>query len=180
MRVVLDACVLFPTVLRETLLAVAAAGYFEPLWSRKLLDEWESAAGKSGPATRLIGRGEALVLATRWPGALVAAGDFVAFAPAMTDPDDLHVLETAVDGRAVLIVTLNLRDFPIRALAPLGLTARDPDRFLFDLWGDDPTGIAAAAETVRATAERLSGAPVALRPLFKRAGLPRLARALSG
>lgn len=179
MRVVLDACVLVPTVLRETLLAVAAAGHFQPVWSRKLLDEWESAAGKSGPAARLIARGEALVLAARWPGALVTVGAFVANAPEMPDQGDLHVVETAVEGGASLIVTQNLRDFPARALGPFGLAALDPDRFLYQIWAVEPASIAAAVETVRAEATRLSGAPVALRPLLKRAGLPRLAKALS-
>ena len=76
-------------------------------------------------------------------------------------------------------MTQNLRDFPARALGPFGLAALDPDRFLYRLWSDDPAGIAGAAEGVRAEVERLSGAPVALRPLLKRAGLPRLAKALS-
>jgi len=178
MRVVLDACVLYPTVLRETLLAVAAVGHFQPLWSRKLLAEWESAAGKSGAAARLAARGEALVLGARWPGALVETGSFVAFAPEMADQGDLHVVETAVEGQAGLIVTLNLRDFPARALMPFGLTALDPDRFLHGLWGDHAASIASAAEVVRSEAERLSGQAVLLRPLLRRAGLPRLAKAL--
>ena len=179
MRVVLDACVLVPTVLRETLLAVAAAGHFQPLWSQKLLDEWESAAGKSGPAARLIARGEAVALGVKWPGALVARGAFVAFAPEMADPDDLHVVETAVEGGAGLIVTQNLRDFPARALARFGLSALDPDRFLYQTWTDDPAGVAVAVEGVRAEAARLSGTEMPLRPLMKRAGLPRLGKALS-
>lgn len=178
MRVVLDACVLLPTVMRETLLAVAAAGHFQPLWSARLLAEWESAAGKSGPAARVIARGEGVALGPRWPGAMVALGSFVAHVPEMTDPDDLHVLETAVEGGASLIVTLNLRDFPARALVPFGLTALDPDRFLYGLWSDHPASIAGAVERVRAEAGRLSGSEMPLRPLLKRAGLPRLGKAL--
>ncbi len=179
-RVVLDACVLVPPVLREVVLAVAAQGLFHPLWSAKLMQEWASAAGKGGPAQRMMAEAEAARLSLHWPGALVAPGPFVAVAPAMPDPDDLHLLETAVTAQADLILTLNLRDFPSRALAPLGLKALDPDRFLYGLWLDHPQSVAQAAEAVRQEASRLSGAEVPMRPLIKRAGMPRLAKALAG
>ncbi|MBD2499207.1 hypothetical protein [Anabaena azotica] len=37
--VVLDACVLFPMYLRDTLLSIAEAGWYMPYWSQKILDE---------------------------------------------------------------------------------------------------------------------------------------------
>lgn len=179
-RVVLDACVLVPPVLREVVLAVAGQEMFEPLWSARLTQEWASAAGKGGPVQRLLAEAEAARLALRWPGALVAPGPFVAVAPEMPDPDDLHLLETAVTGGAGLILTLNLRDFPARALIRFGLQALDPDRFLHRLWQAHGNLVAQAAETVRQEASRLSGTEVPIRPLLKRAGLPRLAKALAG
>lgn len=36
---VLDACVLFPMYLRDTLLSTAEAGLYLPYWSQKILDE---------------------------------------------------------------------------------------------------------------------------------------------
>lgn len=39
LRVVLDANVLFPFTLRDTLLRVAAKGYFQVYWSEQILDE---------------------------------------------------------------------------------------------------------------------------------------------
>ncbi|MBL3553988.1 PIN domain-containing protein, partial [Rhodovulum sulfidophilum] len=44
MKVLLDACVLYPTVLREILLGVARRGGFTPLWSARILEEWARAA----------------------------------------------------------------------------------------------------------------------------------------
>ena len=35
MKAVLDACVLYPTVLREILTDSAAAGLFQPVWSQR-------------------------------------------------------------------------------------------------------------------------------------------------
>jgi len=45
MKILLDACVLFPTILREILLAAAEETQFEPLWSARILEEWARAAG---------------------------------------------------------------------------------------------------------------------------------------
>ena len=42
-RVLLDANVLFPTVLREILLGVARSGVYAPLWSARILEEWARA-----------------------------------------------------------------------------------------------------------------------------------------
>ena len=43
MKAVLDACVIYPTVLREILTGVAALGLYEPLWSDRILREWTRA-----------------------------------------------------------------------------------------------------------------------------------------
>ena len=56
MRVVLDACVLFPTVMREMLMGAAKAGLFEPRWSSRILEEWALAARKIGPEGETIAR----------------------------------------------------------------------------------------------------------------------------
>jgi len=40
-RVVVDANVLFPFVLRDTVLRAASAGFFELFWTKEILDEME-------------------------------------------------------------------------------------------------------------------------------------------
>jgi len=49
MKIVLDTCVLFPTVMREMLLGVAASMAWTPIWSERILEEWQRAATKLGP-----------------------------------------------------------------------------------------------------------------------------------
>lgn len=48
----------------------------------------------------------------------------------LPDKDDRHVLAAAIKGRADLIVTVNLRDFPAEKLDPWGIEAQHPDEFL--------------------------------------------------
>ena len=46
MKVFLDACVLYPTVLREILIGCARAELYRPLWSPRVLEEWARASRK--------------------------------------------------------------------------------------------------------------------------------------
>ena len=179
MRVVIDACVLYPTVLREIVLAVAAHDLFTPLWSARILEEWARATVKLGAGAEAVARGEIALLGVRFPHAMVPADIPLEQSLLLDDINDRHVLATAITGHADLILTDNLRDFPSRALAPHGVRALDPDRFLIDLLAAHPKTVAGLVERIRAEAERLSGQPQPLRPLMKRAGLPRLGKALA-
>lgn len=177
-RAVLDACVLFPTVLREILTGVAEAGLFQPLWSDRILEEWARAVVRLGPGAEVVARGEIAVLRTRFPQALVAAAPQVEARLWLPDPADVHVLATAITGHAGGIVTFNATDFPRGPLAEEGVARWDPDGFLLALQARAPDAVVAAVEAVRARAERLSGAPVPLRPMLKRVRLMRLAKIL--
>jgi len=175
---VLDACVLYPTVLRQILLGCGEAGLFTPIWSDRLAEEWIRAAARNGgPADEQIARAEAAEADRRFPAARVAPGDSAALW--LPDPADIHVLATAIAARADMIVTLNLKDFPARELGAHGLAARAPDPVLMDLWLDTPDPVEAIVRGVQAEAERLSGHAQPLRPLLKRARLPRLGKALA-
>ena len=175
MKVLLDACVLYPTVLREILLGVAAGGVYTPLWSARILEEWARAAARRGDEP--IARAEIARLRAAWPEAEVAPGAEAGLA--LPDPDDLHVLAAAIAGGAGELVTLNLRDFPTRELSRHGLVRRDPDGFLLEAYHADSEGIARVVRGVVAEFERLSGREQPLRPLLKRARLPRLGKAIS-
>jgi predicted nucleic acid-binding protein len=48
----------------------------------------------------------------------------------LPDPDDLHVLAAAVNARADLVVTVNLKDFATAVLAPHGIVAMHPGAFV--------------------------------------------------
>ncbi len=175
MRAVLDACVLVPPVLRDCLLSVAATGAFAPLWSDRILTEWALAARKHG-------RDDGPVIAAaraQFARATVPPAPGIEARLHLPDEGDIHVLASAVAGSADAIVTWNAADFPRGTLAAEGVARRDPDGLLWELWSGNPEEIGAALERVRARAEALAGAPVALRPLLKRARLARLAKAVA-
>jgi predicted nucleic acid-binding protein len=179
MRVLLDACVLYPTVLREILLGVAATGAFVPLWSARILEEWARAAAKLGAGQEAIARGEIAVARARWPGAEVAVRRETEARLWLPDANDVHVLAAAIDGGADALVTLNLRDFLTRTLDAEAILLRHPDAFLTEVHARAPEAVAGVVKRVHAEARRLSGEDLALRPLLKRARLPRLGKALA-
>jgi len=177
MKVLIDACVLYPTVLREIVMGVAATGYFEPAWSARILEEWARAAARN--ADEEVARAEIALLRARWPGAEVAVSDATMARISLPDLDDIHVLAAAVDAGADEILTLNLKDFPTRALSAEGILRRDPDGFLCEALAKAPEDVKRVVEDVHATACRLSGEALDLRALLKRARLPRLGKALT-
>ena len=179
LRVLIDACVLYPTVMREIVLGVARAGLFEPIWSARLLEEWARAAIKLGPDGELQARGEIALLRAQWPRAERPAAPGVARRLWLPDENDIHVLAVAVDAGADMIMTLNAKDFPRGVLAEEGLERVDPDNFLMRFWADDSGVILDAATKTLATARQLSGKDWEMRALLKKARLPRLAKALA-
>lgn len=179
MKALLDACVLYPTVLREILIGVAGQAVFTPLWSSRILEEWARATRKLGPVAEVQARAEIAALRAAWPGAEVALPDGLAARLWLPDPDDVHVLAAAIAGGADVVVTFNAADFPRGVLAEEGLMRQGPDEFLLSLWHVQPLPVAAAVASVRAEAERLSGQSWAMRALLKKAGLPRLGKALA-
>ena len=180
MKVLLDTCVLYPTVMREVLLATAAQGLFTPLWSARILEEWARAARKLGPAGETLARGDIALIRAAWPKAEVPPHPGLEARLWLPDAHDIHVLAAAIAGSAEILLTVNAQDFPQNILAEEGLMRRDPDGFLWQLWSEHPGAVAAAARQVQDTAETLSGQPHPLRKLLKKARLPRLGKALAG
>jgi predicted nucleic acid-binding protein len=178
MKAVLDACVLYPTVLREILQGAAVAGLYQPVFSERILREWVLATAKLGPDAPAIAEGEAASLRAAFPRGMERAHPEIEARLILPDPNDCHVLACAIASGADAIVTFNAQDFPGHVLAAEGIARRDPDGFLWELQSGSPALMAGIVETVRAKAEAISVQPVPLKGLLKRARLYRLAKAL--
>ena len=178
MRVLIDACVLYPTVMREVILGAAKLGLFEPRWSERLLEEWARATVKLGPEAEVQARGEVAVLRAQFPNACVRPRDGDMARLHLPDENDIHVLAAAIAGSADVIVTMNAKDFPRQTLAFEGLKRLSPDEFLMELWLDTPEAVEQVVRGVHKVACDMSGEALELRALMKRARLPRLGKAI--
>lgn len=177
-RLLLDACVIYPTVMREVLLGAAKAGLYQPRWSARILEEWVRATVKLGPEAEALARGEAAVLAAQWPKAEIPPAPGLEARLWLPDPADVHVLAVAIAGSCDGIVTMNTKDFPRNVLAEEGVERLDPDGLMLDLFNRAPERIAALVGDITQTAEQMSGTPWTPRRLMKKARLPRLGRAV--
>ena len=127
--VVLDACVLVPASLRDTLLRLAEPPrLYVPRWSEEILTETvrnlESRIGLSKAIAYLAGQlrkhfGDSWV--TGYEPLIDRMGNH---------PKDRHVLAAAVKCGAQVIVTYNQRDFPVAATEPWGIEVQGPSTFL--------------------------------------------------
>ncbi|MBD2039611.1 PIN domain-containing protein [Microcoleus sp. FACHB-672] len=138
---VLDACVLFPMYLRDTLLSTAEAGLYLPYWSHKILDEAVGNIVSTGKMSAEKAMKLEEIIKKAFPGAMVEVP--VGLADVMANhPKDRHVLAAAVAAKADVIVTDNLKDFPPKALAPWNIKVQSPDDFLSDLFDEYPDEVA--------------------------------------
>jgi hypothetical protein len=144
---VLDANVLYPMMLRDTLLRAAGVGCFRVHWSKEILDEVErNLVGDNRMNPRNAARLRRAMEAA-FPAASVDG--YQRLTPTMRNHvKDRHVAAVAVTTGATMIVTSNIRDF--QAL-PQGIVAVAPDMFLQRLWAED-------AALVRSAIERQAGA----------------------
>lgn len=180
MKAVLDACVIYPPVLRAILLSAARAGLYAPQWSDRILEEWARAAARRGDGSDGAARAEAQAMRAAFPAATVPPRPGLESRLHLPDENDIHVLAAAVAGGADAIITFNAQDFPRHVLAAEGVDRRDPDGFLWELWSKHPETMQPILDRVRADAEAMAAAPVSLKSLLKRAKLNRLAKAVAG
>jgi len=137
-QAVLDADVLLPAPLRDTLLRLAEADLYVPRWSERILAEVAKNLVQSGRTDRERATRVTATIAAAFPEAIVSKSVVSTIEPAMTnDPKDRHVLAAAVGAGGEIVVTKNLGDFPPAACDPLGIQAVSPDGFLVDLYHVD-------------------------------------------
>ncbi|MEL6235610.1 MAG: PIN domain-containing protein [Pseudomonadota bacterium] len=173
MRAVLDACVLFPPVMRQTLLAAARLGHFEPVWSPRILEEWVRAVARVDPHAERGLRDHLAELNAAFPAASVLPATLAE--DSLPDPDDVHVLGACLAAQAGFLITRNHRDFPTGTLSRHGVSRSDPDPFVTAFAQEDGRLTEAANEIARAV-----DAAASPRAILKRAGLPRLGKRVAG
>lgn len=136
-NVILDACILFPMYLRDTLLSSAEIGLYLPYWSQKILDEAMGNLINKGYLSVEGAKKLETVMKTAFPAAMIEVP--LQLEALMTNhPKDRHVLAAAVVAKAEIIVTKNIKDFQKPDLKPWNVKAQLPDDFLSDLFAEYP------------------------------------------
>lgn len=159
-KVVLDANVLYPFSLRDTLLRAAAEGFFQLYWSDEILDETTRNLVASGTITEQQATRLRSAMTGAFPESMVTGHEHLI--DAMPNHEkDRHVAAAAVKAGAQVIVTSNRKDF--RTL-PDGIEAQSPDEFLPNLFDLDPDGM---VELIREQAKALCNPPRAFDELLR-------------
>lgn len=137
--VVYDACVLYPSALRNLLIELAMPNYglFQAKWTERIESEWLENLINNRPdldPTKL--RKTAQLMRTAVPDCMVKNYEKLEAGLKLPDPNDRHVLAAAIRSNSQAIITRNLKDFPKEVLAEFDIEAIHPDVFLinqFDL-----------------------------------------------
>lgn len=132
--VVYDACVLYPAPLRDLLMWLALTDLFQAKWTEKIHQEWMENVLKNRPDITFsqLNRTRQL-MNENIDDALVTGYEYLIPTLTLPDPNDLHVLATAIHSQADLIITFNLKDFPMSILKNYGVEAISPDEFVLEL-----------------------------------------------
>jgi len=171
--VVLDACVLVPVALADTLLRIAERDLYRPLWTARIVAEAAEAIVEIHPdiPPEQIQQRFAAMDDT-FEDARVDGWEDLEDTVTLPDPDDRHVVAAAVRGRADAIVTANVRDYPVDVLHPLSIEVIHPDDFLLDQLDLAPRIILDVLREQAAHTRRPALTPVDLIARLARAGVP--------
>ena len=135
--VLLDASVLVPAALCDTLLRAAEADLYQVRWSPDILRE--VSRGLTEGLKKSPKQAKRRIAAMRRAFKEAEVRSYQRLVPAMmVHRNDRHVAAAAIAGRAQVIVTNNLRHFPRRALKPYDIEVQPPDEFLNHLFSLDP------------------------------------------
>jgi predicted nucleic acid-binding protein len=152
-----DANVLYPAPLRDLLMWLATTDLFRARWTDEIHEEWmRNLLENRSDLTREQLERTRRMMDEHVDDCLITGYEGLIDALTLPDPDDRHVLAAAIVGRADVIVTKNLVDFPEATLAPFGIEAQHPDEFITHLIDMAPARVCAA---VRACHENLKNPP---------------------
>ncbi len=137
---VLDACVLVPMALCDTLLRLAEEpALYRPLWSEPILSETARTLQSQFHKSREQAAWRLAEMRQAFPQAMVPVPpELLGATDCIPDKDDRHVLAAAISAHADVIVTQNIKHFPADCLARFGVASQTPDQFLINRYHISP------------------------------------------
>ncbi|GGO30495.1 PIN domain-containing protein [Deinococcus humi] len=146
----LNASVLYPSLIRNLLMHQATAGLIGARWTDAIHDEWIRNLLEDRPdlsEDRLHWTRQQMEAVVH--DATVQGYESLIPALVVPHPDDRHVLAEAITAEAELLATWNLRDFPTTAIQRYGLEVLSPDQLVTRLLVNTPEETKAAIEALR-------------------------------
>lgn len=169
-----DSCVLYPAPLRDLLMHLALTDLFQAKWTESIHQEWMKNVLANRPDLTLNQLQRTRELMDKHVRDCIVT-EYETLIPTLSLPDsnDHHVLAAAIYAQASVIVTYNLKDFPIKSTSGYGIEAWHPDDFVSYLIDMAPGAVCTAIQKLRASLKN----PVIERKLYleilERQSLPR-------
>lgn len=139
---VLDACVLYPALLRDILISLGAEGVYRARWTAEIQDEWiRNLIEKRADLNKEKLLHTASLMNTAVEDAMILDYEYLIPTLQLPDINDRHVLAAAIVGHADAIVTFNRRDFPEAVVSRHEIEILHPDDFLVAQYDLDNIGI---------------------------------------
>lgn len=176
----LDACVIYPIAVIDSLLSLATAKLFAAKWTTRIEQEWMASLerDRADLKGRLTVRRDKMRAAVPDWEVPQLAWEPLAACLELPDENDVHVLAAAIAGHADCIVTSNGRHFPIEAVGPYGLEVIDPDTFIINQLDLNQIVALGAFKRMRARRKKPESTPEEFADALERSGLPATAQRL--
>ncbi len=133
-NVVLDACVLYDSLIRDFLLMIADKELYQPVWSPIICDEVKRNLISQGKIEEDKVNKLITIINEAFPEAMIInQTDNLDLKDTDINEKDRHVVITAICSNSQVIVTYNIKDFPNDILKKFSIEAQTPDEFLLNI-----------------------------------------------
>lgn len=170
---ILDACVLYPSALRDILIRLAIDEVYRARWTSEIHDEWvRSLLEKRSDLTAERLNRTVQLMNEAVDDCLVEDYSYLTDTLTLPDPDDRHVLAAAIVGHADAIVTYNLKDFPEDVVSRHKIEILHPDDFLVAQYDLNPLKIIENVKESRAELKKNKRTPEEQLETYRALSLP--------
>jgi hypothetical protein len=153
--VLCDANVFYSILMTDLILSLGEAGLFRPRWTNEIHEEWIRNVLEDQPERKRedLERRRAFMDQAIDHDLIEGYERHIANLN-LPDPDDRHVLAAAIEAGAEIVLTYNLRDFPVSVMTALGISALHPDEFLCQQMREEPALVMEVIEKMRMKRKR--------------------------
>lgn len=177
--VLFDSCVLYQAPVRDLVIELGIAELYRAKWTDRIHDEWINNLVRNRPdipKEKLERTRELINEAIE--DCLVTGYETLARELTLPDLNDCHVLAAAIKAQAQIIVTHNIKDFPIDYLNSFGMEAQHPDTFFLNQSDLQQSAFLAAVKRIRHSLKRPTKTPNEYLDILRRSELAKTAEFL--